>query len=152
MTQRYQNGAPKHGALILLAKEFAESSTVACLERLRGEGISVSLVGLSAGLVTGSHGLAIRPDLTLDQVSPLAKHKLLLLPGGKAAVSALFADPRVHRLIKDTLHHQGVVAAAPEAESFIEQAGLIGTGTAANYLWQGPDLERFMSQLIERFG
>lgn len=152
MAGKYQNGTAHQGALILLAREFAESSTVTCLERLREAGIPVSLVGLSAGLITGSHGLAIRPDLTLDQVLPAARHDLVMLPRGMAAVSALFADPRVHRLIVGTLDNHGLVAAAPEAQLLFEQAGLITPGATASFLWQGEDLEQFVSQLIERLG
>lgn len=149
MIPRKRNGNGHGSALILLAADFREGRTVYCVERLRQAGISVSLVGLSAGLITGYHGMTLRPDVTLSQLPEAMNHKLVLIPDGKECISALFADPRVHQLIETTLENQGLVAAMPEAEAMLEQASLVTSGTAASFMWQKDrDFEGFVKELI----
>lgn len=149
MKPRKRNGAPGSVALILLAPQFREGRTVYCMERLREAGISVSMVGLSAGLIAGYHGMAVRPDLTLSQLPETTGHKLLLIPDGKESVAVLFADPRVHQLIKTTVKNEGMVAAMPDAERLIEQAGLVTARSASQFVWKRDgDMKGFVTALI----
>ncbi len=144
-----QNGRGSNAALILLAPNFIEGNIVFCLEQLRQAGIPVSLVGLSAGLIKGYHGMIVKPDYSLGQLSTIHGHKLVLLPDGKACIAALFADPRVHQLIKTTLKNNGLVAAMPDAEVMLEKSNLISAETASNFLWQRDhDLKTFTEQMI----
>jgi putative intracellular protease/amidase len=146
-----RNGATNRTVLILVARDFREGTIVYLLERLRQAGISVSLVSLSDRLVKGYHGMAIRPDLSLEQLPQDPCHRLLILPDGRACVSALLADPRVHQLIEETLHSHGLVAAMPEAEVMLERLGLVTAETVANFVWlKGQDLAAFTEQLISR--
>jgi hypothetical protein len=106
-------------------------------------------VGLSARLIRGYHGMTVRPDVTLGQLTGTADHKLVLIPDGKECVSALFADPRVHQLIENTLKTQGVVAAMPEAETMLERSGLVTSSTASSFVWRrDKDLTEFTAELI----
>ena len=149
MKPKKRSGTVGSSALILLAPEFKEGRTVYCLERLREAGISVSMIGLSAGLISGYHGMTVRPDFTLSQMPDCVSHKVVLIPDGKACVSALFADPRIHRLIKATLAGHGIVAAMPEAESMLERAGLVTSESAPSFVWsRDKDLKTFAGELI----
>jgi 4-methyl-5(b-hydroxyethyl)-thiazole monophosphate biosynthesis len=148
--QERRNGAAHNGVLILLAKGFQEGTTVYCLERLRQAGISVSLVGMSARNIKGYHGVTLRPDLSMEQLPDVSSYRLIILPAGKACVSALFADPRVHQLIEMTLHNRGLVAAMPDAEVMLELSGFVTSRTAPSFIWRSNgELEDFATQLID---
>jgi putative intracellular protease/amidase len=149
MIRAKRNGAARDAALILLAQDFREGTTVFCLERLRQAGISVSLVGLSARLIRGYHGMAVKPDFSIEQLPGAVNYRLVIIPEGKACVSALLADPRVHQLIETTLHNRGLVAVMPDAEVMLEQSGLVTSSTASSFIWQrGSQMEEFTAQLI----
>ena len=144
MTQqpRSHNGE----VFILLAPGFEEGSTIYCLDRLREAGILVSLVGLSAGLISGAPGVTVRPDRTLGQVSDGTPPHMILVPDGKKAVSALLADPRVHRLLSATIEGNGKIAAMPAAAAMLGEGG-IGLETAPIIQSNG-SLDEFAGQLI----
>jgi len=158
MISTKQNGTVSHKALILLAPDFREGTIVYCLERLRQAGVAVSLVGLSARMVKGLHGMVVRPDFSLGELiskmdtqsSGCADHPLIIIPGGNACISALFADPRVHQLIQSALQKEGLVAAMPEAEKMLEQTQLLTPETVSCFLWiNRNELEECADLLID---
>ena len=55
-------------AVVIIAEGFDETATVCTLSLLREAGLSVKSVGLTSGLVGGSHGVWIMPDLTLGDL------------------------------------------------------------------------------------
>jgi putative intracellular protease/amidase len=118
------NTAQAIKVFLLLTDGFAEEAIVTCCCRLRATGLPVDLVGPSSGLLKGEHGLWIRPDLSLNQLAPewsaTAVSHALILAGGICS-PRLMADPRVHRLIDQTLDAKGlVVILAPGAEVWTE--------------------------------
>jgi 4-methyl-5(b-hydroxyethyl)-thiazole monophosphate biosynthesis len=107
------------GGIILIGDGFEEGSAIDCLHALRDAGAETSLVGLTAGLVTGSRGIVVQPDLSLDRVMRDAPPRLIVIGGGRH-LSALLVDPRVHRLARSTSQRGGQIAiltvAADEAQ------------------------------------
>lgn len=145
----YHAGPENGRILILIAPGFAEGATVVCLERLREAGLPVSLVGLSAGLFTGRHGLTVRPDCSLDQLSLAIPQRLVIVPGGSQSTTSLLSDPRVHQLLSVTLESSGYVVAMSSAESHLAQAGIPVPSQASRYIAQSNiELERFIHRLI----
>lgn len=139
---------------IVLADGFAEESIVTCLCRLRDAGLEVDVVGPGGGLIKGGHGLWIRPDLSLEQMEPevlvtTVPHALVLCGGGCSI--RLMADPRVHRVMAQTLQQTGlVVILGPGAEIWAELAEEQGTDTR-NLLVQGRgETVVFVETLINR--
>ena len=55
--------------LVLVADSFEEETAIACVRALRDAGMAVTLVGLKAGPVTGSRGITVQADLSLEQVA-----------------------------------------------------------------------------------
>lgn len=138
-------------ALILIAAGFCEQSVVQCLSQMREAGLAVSLIGLSAGLIRSLHGVVILPDYSLEQLSPVGSPRLVIVPGSKQSVSALLADPRVHKLLHDTLEHGGFVAATTAAQIVLAEASIANSGTEANFLRQeGLEMGEYVKQLIYR--
>jgi putative intracellular protease/amidase len=136
--------------VIILAHGFAEGETIWCLDRLREAGLPVSLVSLSAGLLNGQHGLAVRPDYSLDQL-PLAAGppRLVIAPGGRQCITSLLADPRVHQLFDATLNNKGFVAGMGTAEPLLNQIVFSTSPHAAHFVPQGAlAIDDFVGRLI----
>ena len=139
--------APSQRVLILASDSFDEEATVICIHALRNAGLAVSLVGLTAGLVTGSRGITLQPDLSLDELPPGDGTGLVIFPGGTRCATALLADPQVHRLADRAVAGGGQVAvlatAVPVAERllqvpFVQQSDL--------------SIHHFIAQLLRALG
>ncbi len=144
------HSGPNNRIMILLAPGFEETAVVYCLEHLREAGLPVSLVGLSAGILKGSHGLAVRPDYTLDQLLPENGPRGGIVPGGPACVSALLTDPRVHRLLDMTMQNSGFVAVLATAVSLFAQSFSPMITTTPNFMQQGEmEISEFTDYLID---
>ncbi|MCZ7674279.1 MAG: DJ-1/PfpI family protein [Chloroflexi bacterium] len=143
----------KSRVFILIASGFEEAATIRCLEQMRQASLPVSLVALSAGLVTGWYGLSVHPDLTLDQVNAHEPCKLVILPGGQMCATALLTDPRVHRLLNTLIAQGGVVGVMETAVPVVLQSGLRSPGQDVRYVIQDEEgLELFVSRLLRLIG
>ncbi|MFO7682008.1 MAG: DJ-1/PfpI family protein [Chloroflexota bacterium] len=134
---------------ILIAPGFEEAPAIYCLAQLREACLSVSLVGLAVGQVTGWHGLTILPDLTLDQVGEYEALKLVVIPGGRQCATMLLIDPRVHRLLNRVIAQEGRVGVMGTAVPVVTQSGLLPPSLDGPYVLQsGEELEAFVSELV----
>ncbi len=131
-----QNDTPNKKVLIFLAPGFEEITTIDLLVHLREIGLSVSLVSLAAGLVTSRHGLKVRPDYSLEQLSIKAPYQLIIVPGGQECTPTLVMDPRVRKLIEATLHNDGFVAATLTAEPLITQMNIPSLSGSSRFIPQ----------------
>ncbi len=129
---------------ILLAAGFDEEAVVSCLVQLRSAGVSVSLIGSSAGLVSGMHGVTIKPDSTLGKITAVSPPKIVFIPDGKQAVTTLLSDPRVHRLFSATIKNNGRIAAMPTAASMLDKS--VGP---LPLIRSNGNLNKFFAQLID---
>jgi putative intracellular protease/amidase len=118
-----QPAVPPRRGLVLVADGFDEHVAVYCLRLLRDAGIAAALVGLPAGLVTGNRGIAVSPDLSLDEVPPGSMANFVVIPGRRRSAGALLTDPRVHHLVEEAVAAGGAVAvlgtAVEEAERLL---------------------------------
>lgn len=133
---------------VLLGNGFAEQETVACVERMRQTNVPVFLVGITAGLITGKHGLKIKSDYSLEEVKAAPLPKMVIIPNGIEIYLA--TDPRVHHLINDTLGNQGIVAAMSTAEPFLYECS--GDYKSQFNLQGRRETAVFIDQLIDLLG
>ncbi len=141
---------PNNRIVILLASGFEETAVVYCLEHMREAGLPVSLVGLSAGVLKGLHGLGVRPDYSLDQLLPETIHQGVIVPGGPACVSVLLTDPRVHQLLETTMRNSGFVAVLATAVPLFTQSFSVTAATAPHLVQQGEmKISEFTDYLID---
>ncbi len=140
---------------ILIGPYFNEESLVACLCRLLKKGVPVSVVGLTPDLLTGLHGLTVRPDFSLSEFIQLVtvEHNphSLIIPGGHEGTAVLFSDPRVHKLVPDILKAGNYVAAMLPAQQMLNQVGIPSPQQTNQFIPQN-DLEtgEFVDQLIDQ--
>jgi putative intracellular protease/amidase len=134
--------------VILLANGFVEQETVACVEKMRANNLPVLLVGVSAGLVTGQHGLKIKPDYSLEEIKSrpdLPLPQMILFPNG--VQTHLSTDPRIYRLVDDIVNDDGIVAAMATAEPFI--SGYVGDGQGRFQRQGGDTAVVFVERLVD---
>ncbi len=85
---------------VLLGDRFEEAVAAVFITEFREVGLRVKVVGLVPRL-SGSHGLALVPDLTLDQALALAsKAVCLVIPHPLSDVRHFRHDPRVCQLFE----------------------------------------------------
>lgn len=86
---------------VLWGDKFEEATATIFVTELRMVGLRVKIVGLTARRTSGAHGLALFPDLTLDQALPLAaKASCVILPYTSRGIKRLKNDPRLRKFLK----------------------------------------------------
>lgn len=136
--------------IILIAPHFDEGTAVACLSELRRQGISVSLMGVTSGLIGSEHGVTLRPDSSLLAGEKLvsARRQLLILSGGADCAAAILSDPRSHQLIQQILDTDGCVTALSWPDELV--MALVRPEWASRFIWQGGvETAVFVQQIIQ---
>ncbi len=110
--------------VVPLAPGFEELEAVAVIDVLRRADLNVVIAGLVPGPITGSHGITIATDTTIDRVDPAAVH-VLVLPGGMPGTQHLMESETVLELVR-TLNAGGrPVAAICAAPMVLAAAGIV---------------------------
>jgi hypothetical protein len=139
---------------ILVSDGFDEPAVVECLCRVREQGASATLVGLYSGLLSGYHGLTIRPDFSLNQLEQqyqtLGTQTAVIL-SGRTNLTALLTDPRVHRLVEQTLSNEGFVAVmSTNSEWPLLPADLAPTAQMNLLLQDRMNTDDFIQEILKR--
>lgn len=109
---------------ILLAPGFEEAEALIPADLLRRAGIDTALVGLCEGLVAGGQGIALFPDMELDQVD-LEDADMLVLPGGRAGVEYLGSCPQAEQLVRQAAAKKIPLAAICAAPTLLARWGCL---------------------------
>lgn len=115
----------KGKVFVLLARGFEEVDVSAVIRILRGSGLSVAVVGLTAGPVRGAYGLSLMPDCALSEVD-MELPQAAVLPGGVQATRRFSAEPRVHTLLRQVANQRGYVMAIDTSHTVLHSAGVMG--------------------------
>lgn len=118
--------------LVLLAAGFEEIEAVTVVDLLRRAGIETRTASLGPREVTGSHGITVTADLTLDSVDP-DDFEMIVLPGGLPGADHLQADDRVLAMLKRFAAADRYTAAICAAPGVLAHAGLLKGRTATSY-------------------
>jgi 4-methyl-5(b-hydroxyethyl)-thiazole monophosphate biosynthesis len=90
------------------------------------------VAGLESGLVTGSHGVALRPDQSLEDALQ-RDYAMVVLPGGLPGADHLRDDPRVISLLRQMADSGRFTAAICAAPKVLIAAGLLEDRTATSF-------------------
>ncbi len=132
-------------ALILMAEGFEEIELTTLVDVLRRGGVSVTIAGLKDGIITGSRGIRMQPDATLDGIREM--YDMIILPGGSPGYINLGNDMRIIELVK-RYHSEGkIVAAICAAPSILSKAGII-TGKKAT-IFRGMENELKSAKYVD---
>lgn len=125
--------------VVPLARGFEEIEAVTIVDVLRRAGEQVVMAGLAAGPCTGSHGITVTPDCSIDAIDA-GDVAMVVLPGGMPGASTLRDDPRVIRLLVDVAANGAFVAAICAAPIALARAGLDRGRTMTSYPGFAKDL------------
>lgn len=109
--------------LVPLAEGFEEIEAVTIIDVLRRADLDVVVAGLEPGPVTGSHGITLQPDKTLDEVDVAHVHAIVL-PGGMPGTTHLAEDERVLEMVRLLDGGSRPVAAICAAPLVLAAAGI----------------------------
>ena len=123
---------PAGAILVPLAEGFEEVEAVAIIDVLRRAGLAVQVAGLTGKTVTGSHGITLQADCTLDEVDAGAL-AMIVLPGGQPGTNNLERDARVIGLVRElegSGRRVGAICAAPKV---LATAGILEGRAATSH-------------------
>ena len=109
---------------ILLGEGFEEAEAIVPGDLLRRAGVEVAYVGLEGPAVTGSHGITVTADLTLEQVKT-EDMEMLVLPGGLGGVASIQMDLFATDLIQKARDLGCWLAAICAAPSILAHMGML---------------------------
>jgi hypothetical protein len=85
---------------VLWGDRFDEAAATIFVTELREAGLRVKVVGLTPRQIGGAHGLALVPDLTLDQALSLASQAIcVVIPATVQWRERFNNDPRISKFI-----------------------------------------------------
>ncbi|MBK7581502.1 MAG: DJ-1/PfpI family protein [Myxococcales bacterium] len=118
--------------LLLLAPGFEEIEAVTLIDVLRRAEITVTVAGLDATPVRGSHDIEVNAECLLDDVEG-EDYDGIVLPGGMPGAANLAKDPRVRQLLVELSSAGKLVSAICAAPTVLEAAGLLRGRRATGY-------------------
>ena len=110
--------------VVFLAPGFEEIEAITPIDVLRRAEVDVTVAGLQDGPVTGSHGITVCPDTTIDKVRP-EDVDMVVLPGGMPGTDNLRRDPRVAEFVRGMDRAGRYVCAICAAPLVLHAAGVI---------------------------
>jgi protein deglycase len=129
----------KAAVVVPLAAGFEEIEAITIVDVLRRAGQDVATAGLKPGPCTGSHGIPVTPDCTIDEIDPAAV-RMVVLPGGMPGAATLRDDPRVVRLLQDAAAKGAFTAAICAGPIALAKAGLHQGKRVTSYPGFGKEL------------
>lgn len=118
--------------LLPLAPGFEDLEAITISDLLRRAGIEVVTAGLSDGLIQGSRGTRVQPDVVLDAVLQ-DDFDMLVLPGGMPGAENLKNDARIVALLQRLAGAGKYTAAICAAPMALAAAGLLEHRRATSY-------------------
>lgn len=117
---------------VFLAKGFEELEALAPIDVLRRAGVEVKTVGVTGKRVSGSHGISINCDITIEEAD---FHELdgIILPGGLPGTTNLEADETVNRFIDFAAQNGKIIGAICAAPMILGHKGLLRGKNAVCY-------------------
>ena len=116
---------------ILLGEGFEEAEALVTADVLRRAEVPVSLTGIGGDFVTGSHGITVKADVTVESVS-LSGGDMVVLPGGLGGVASMEGSGPAMALIRQAAENPEIwLAAICAAPTLLARARLLAPGVRA---------------------
>ncbi len=131
---------------VLLGTGFEEIEALTPCDLLRRAGLEVALVGVSGREVTGSHGIAVKADLLLEELD-FDSMEMLVLPGGLRGVASLLDSEAAMELVKKAWAAEKYLAAICAAPTILAKLGILADSPAVCYPGKEPEMGK--AQIID---
>ena len=112
-------------ALVPLAQGCEELEAVTVIDLLRRANVEVITAALTPEPVTGSRGVILIADTTLDKAAQIDDFDIIILPGGLPGADNLADSPLLARVLKRMAKEGKYIAAICAAPRVLALAGLL---------------------------
>lgn len=130
---------------VFLANGFEEIEALTPVDLLRRAGAEVTVVGVTGKIVTGSHGIPVTADVTMEEALALLRTKgapeMIVLPGGMPGASNLDASSGVDAFIDAAKAADAYLTAICAAPMILGKRGLLKGKNAVCY----PGFEKYLT-------
>lgn len=109
---------------VFLADGFEETEALATVDVMRRAKLEVLTVGVTGNMVTSSHKVTVKADISIDDVD-LSKAQGVVLPGGMPGTINLEKSKAVIECVKYCYDNSKIVAAICAAPSILGHMGLL---------------------------
>ncbi len=117
---------------VFFAPGFEEIEALATVDVLRRAGLETRTIGVTAGKITGAHGITVCTDAVIAQVSE-DDPEAVVLPGGMPGTLNLEKCPEVCRMTRRAYENGRIVAAICAAPSVLGHLGILQGRKATCY-------------------
>lgn len=117
---------------VLLAEGFEEIEALTQTDVLRRAGVDVKNVGVTGEYVTGSHGITVKADVTIEEAAAEMPDGIIL-PGGIPGTHNIAKSAEATAMIQKVFQSGHLVAAICAAPSVLGGMGLLKGRKAACY-------------------
>ncbi len=124
---------------LFLANGFEETEALVTVDVLRRAEYSVTTVGVGGEYITGAHGITVKSDVTVDNVS-FEEVEAVILPGGMPGTLNLEKNEKVISAVESAAKSSAVVGAICAAPSILGKMGLLKGRNATCY----PGFEEYL--------
>ncbi len=128
---------------IILGKGFEDIEAIAPCDILRRGGVEVKLAGIGGLEVTGSNGVTVKADCTVEDMD-LEAMELIMLPGGMGGVHSILGSETAMKAVQYAWDHGKFVTAICAAPTILAKLGITDGKKATVY----PGMENEMSTAI----
>ena len=118
---------------VFFAEGFEEVEALATVDVLRRAGLEVKTVGVTGKRVSGSHGISVNCDITIDE-AVFDELDGIILPGGLPGTTNLEADETVNKFIDFAAENGKVIGAICAAPMILGHKGLLRGKNAVCYI------------------
>ncbi len=108
---------------VLLGTGFEETEAIVPVDLMRRAGIQVHTVGIGGKTITGSHGIAVQADITLEEMD-LTSLEMIVLPGGLGGVASISASAEALYAVRFAWENGKYVAAICAAPTILAKLGM----------------------------
>ena len=153
---------PQTCILCIVTHGFDELETINLISTLRQAGLCIKIIAATSGLVSGTYGICLMPDLTFSDLDCLAKtvtFSAVILPENRQGLARLESDPRLHNLLHQVLASRGRIVAGSEGQQFLRKIsiGVPGSGSSSGeplllLREQGQSMDTFVRSLLYSMG
>ena len=117
---------------IILGKGFEEAEAIIPCDILRRGGIQVYFAGIGSNVITGSNGITVQADCTVEDMN-LAETDMIVLPGGLGGVHSILGSPTAMDAIRQLHGNSKYIAAICAAPTILAKLGITDGKNATCY-------------------
>lgn len=110
--------------IILMPENFRDEEFKIPKERLENSGVDIIVAGLQPGDARGALGLAVKPDVLIDDVD-VNDYDAVIVPGGSGSPQHLWNNSKVQSLVRAAYERDKVVASICLAGVVLANAGIL---------------------------